>query len=142
MQPHARWFPIAAKDTMTVATAETWDWDDGSLFGRIHMEGPRTVQHAHCHVDRAHTSGPMTLELWRNRGQGFGAGSSPGTMLLVATVSVGSTENDGATIGFTWVDAAYQTFQSGDYLHLQAVAKPSGAGWRAYIDIHFAPVSI
>lgn len=139
VKPATGWFAIAAKDDYAAGTATVWAWANGGPFGRVCVEQDGTLAHVHAHVEVAHSAGTMQLELWRNRGQGFGAGSSPGTMTLIGSVSVGNTENDGATIGFTLTDTAVE---AGDYLHLQPVGtRPTGSGWFTYVDVHFDEVS-
>ena len=132
--PGVRWFPLAAKDDLPATTPNVWSWSAGALYGRVAVEADRTISAIHAHVGVAHASGTLSLEVWRNRGQGYGSGSSPGTMTRIATVSIGDSENDGGTIAFTISDPAVE---AGDYLHMQATAKAGGAGWSTHVDIHF-----
>lgn len=138
-KPTTEWFHLAVKDDYIPATAGTWSWAAGAQYGRIFVDSDGTLAFVHAHVDKAHASGTMELELWRNRGQVFGAGGAPGTMTRIGTVAVGDSEVDGASPSFTLTDDA---LLAGDYLHLQPVgAKPGGSGWSTHVDLHFAEVT-
>jgi hypothetical protein len=142
--PVPAWFAIAAKDDLNPNTAGVWSWSAGGPFGRIGIAEDGTLSAIHAHVDVAHGgANTLDLEIWRNRGQGFGTGSSPGTMTRIATVSVGTSESDGATIAFTFASEALKAVEAGDYLHLQAVnSKPSGNGWFTFVDVHFEEMTL
>jgi hypothetical protein len=142
--PVPAWFAIAAKDDLSPNTAGVWSWSAGGPFGRIGVAENITISVVHAHVDVAHAGvASLDLELWRNRGQGFGPGSSPGTKTRIATVSVGTSENDGATINFTFTSDAAKVLLAGDYIHLQAVnTKPGGSGWHTFIDVHFEELTL
>lgn len=136
-QPPTKWFRVAVKSDTTTGTADTWSWAAGGSFGRVHSQQAMTISNVHAHVEVAHDSGNMVLELWRNRGQQFGTGSNPGTMLKIASVTVAAGEADGAAISFTWVDDSYKELQAGDYLHMQCTTRPAGSGWATMVDVHY-----
>jgi len=139
-QPGADWFRSAAKDDLTVSGEAdgVFDWSAGSLFGRVAANEGRTISYVHAHVDKAHASGSMVLELYLNDGQTYGTGSSPGTMTRIATCTVPAGESDGASLGFTFTSDAAKVLPEGGYLHLQATSKPAGSGWRTFVDVHYA----
>ena len=140
-QPPTEWFGLAIKSDLTVSTPGVWEWANGAAFGRAHIAEDKTINVAHLHLDIAHESGTMDLEIWRNRGWTSGLGSGPGLMERIATMSVPGGEANGSTFEFDFLDESDRDVVAGDYLHMQATSKPGGAGWLGYIDIHFSEVS-
>lgn len=138
ISPPTKWFRTAVRFGLATATPGVFSWTAAGSLGRIHANQDMTISVVHAHVEVAHNSGTLDLELWRNRGQGFGPGSEPGTLTRIATCTVDAGEADGASIGFTFANEADKVLEDGDYLHLQATSKPDGSGWVTFVDVHFA----
>jgi len=109
----------------------------GASFGRVYIESAKQISSIHLHLDEAHATGTMEAEVFRNRGQTFGASSAYGTMTRIATVSIAGGQSDGYTVGFTLLDADYAQLLPGDYLHFQPTQKPHGSAWAASVDVHY-----
>jgi len=137
-----KWFFAVIKDSVVTATPGTWSPAAGGPFQRAACENGQVITYIHLHLDEAHAVGTLAGEVWLNRGQTYGPGSSYGTMTRIATNSVDGGEADGASLGFTYLDESYKQLQAGDYLHFQPTSKPSGSAWSASVDVHYAWESI
>lgn len=137
--PPTKWFRTSVKADLVAGTAGVFSWAAAGPLGRVHANQDMSISVVHAHVEVAHDSGTLSLELWRNRGQGYGSGSEPGTLTRIATCDVPAGEADGASFGFTFASDDDKVLERGDYLHLQIVGtKPSGSGWVSFVDVHFA----
>lgn len=140
--PTTSWFNQPVTSASGTTAGGTLDWASAADYGRVYAERDKTILYAHLHVELdATTSGTVTVEMYRNRGQTFNPGG-PGTLLLIATASQVQGQGNGTATSFTFVDDAYKSLLAGDYLHMQLTSKMSGGNWRAFVDIHYDLVHI